>query len=90
MSEARWLDRDALAEYISVRVDQVARLQKAGRLPAPSYAFGPKSPRWWSAAVDEALGRKPASAPADHAVQGLVHEILAGKGRPQEARGRHR
>ena len=32
---ARWLDREALAAYISVRVDEVQRLLRAGKLPTP-------------------------------------------------------
>lgn len=53
----RWLDREALAEHISVRVDELPRLLKAGKLPEPSYHLGPRSPRWWSATVDAAFGR---------------------------------
>lgn len=49
---ARWLDRDALAKHISVRVDELPRLARAGKLPAPSLHLGPRSPRWWSADVD--------------------------------------
>ncbi len=30
----RWLDRKALAEHISVRVDEVAKLLRSGKLPA--------------------------------------------------------
>lgn len=48
----RWLDREMVAEYISVRVDHLPRLQKAGKLPAPSYHLGPRSPRWDRAALD--------------------------------------
>lgn len=71
---ARWLDREALAEYISVRVDQLPRLQRAGKLPRPSLAFGPRNPRWWSPDVDAALGRV-ASSPAKGASR-LAQAIL--------------
>jgi predicted DNA-binding transcriptional regulator AlpA len=56
-----WLDREALAERLSVRVDGVARLQRRGVLPAPSYRLGPRSPRWWAPDVDAAMGREVAS-----------------------------
>lgn len=57
----RWLDRDALARHISVRVDAIARLQRAGRLPEPSYHLGPRQPRWDRAKVDATLAGEVAS-----------------------------
>jgi hypothetical protein len=81
---SRWLDRDALAAHISVRPDAIARLQKAGRLPVPSYHLGPRQPRWDRDAVDAALNGGVASTDPNLAVQSLVNEILASrKGRPQ-------
>lgn len=71
---ARWLDREALAKYISVRVDHIPRLQRAGKLPKPSLAFGPRNPRWWSPDVDAALGRM-ASLP-DKGASRLAQAIL--------------
>lgn len=61
MPEPRWLDREALAAHLSVRVDEIPRLQRRGALPAPSLRFGPRSPRWWSADVDASMGRAVAS-----------------------------
>jgi hypothetical protein len=58
---ARWLDREALAEYISERVDRLPRLQRAGKLPKPSHALGPRNPRWWSLDVDAIMGFEVAS-----------------------------
>lgn len=52
----KWLDRTALADHLSVRVDQLPRLQRAGKLPKPSLALGPRNPRWWQADVDAAFG----------------------------------
>lgn len=52
---ARWLDRDALAAHICVRVDAIARLTRQGRLPEPSYHLGPRQPRWDRDKVDAAL-----------------------------------
>ena len=77
---ARWLDREALAAYISVRVDEVQRLLRAGKLPTPSYHLGPKSPRWDRLAVDACFeGRAgPSAESAEVAVQALVEKIRRG------------
>ena len=56
MVEARWLDRDAVADHISVPVHEVARLQRRGKLPPPSLHLGPRSPRWWRPDIDAAFG----------------------------------
>ncbi len=77
---ARWLDREALAAYISVRVDEVRKLLRAGRLPTPSHHLGPKSPRWDRAAVDACFeGRAtPPTESAEEAVQVLVEKLRRG------------
>lgn len=64
MTEPRWLDREAVARYISVRVDEIPRLLKTGRLPKPSYHLGPRSPRWDRGAVDQAFAGQPVAAVA--------------------------
>lgn len=77
----RWLTREALGQYVGVRVDYVARLVKAGKLPAPSYHFGPKTPRWDRLAVD-ALFEGHSSfigESADAAVQRVVDAIGRGE-----------
>ena len=79
MTEGRWLDREALARHISVRVDEIAKLLRAGKLPAPSYHLGPKSPRWDRQAVDALFTGGAASTDPNVAVQGLVQKILEGK-----------
>ena len=83
----RWLDREALAVYVTVRVDYISRLVKAGKLPPPSYHLGPKSPRWDRAAVDALFEGDPGSASRGHdeIVQAAVESILRG-----EAGGRRR
>ncbi len=54
----RWLkDRDA-ATYVGVRVDQLRRYVSTGKLPAPSYHLGLKSPRWDRLALDRILDGK--------------------------------
>lgn len=78
MSDAgRWLDRDALARHISVRVDYLPRLVKAGKLPAPSYHLGPKTPRWDRALVDAQFTNDVSCPDLDARVQELADEIAA-------------
>ena len=76
MSDARWLDRDALAAYISARVDAIPRILKAGRLPAPSYHLGPRQPRWDRDQVDAAMAGAVASRPkgAAHLAAAIIEE----------------
>lgn len=69
-----WLDREALAERLCVRVDEIPRLQRRGVLPAPSYKLGPRSPRWWAADVDEAMGRGVASTGRTSLAEAILQE----------------
>ena len=84
--DARWLDRDALAARICVRVDAIARLQKAGRLPAPSYHLGPRQPRWDRDQVDAALSGGVASTDPGTAVHALAAQIARRAPRSQAPR----
>lgn len=59
----RWLDREATAQYIGVRVDHLPRLRRRGLLPEPSCHLGPRSPRWDRDALDAAFGAPVASRP---------------------------
>ena len=52
----RWLDREATADYIGVRVDQLPRLRKKGLLPEPSLHLGPRTPRWDRLELDAKFG----------------------------------
>lgn len=72
---ARWLDRDALARHICVRPDAIARLQRAGRLPEPSYHLGPRQPRWDRDQVDAALSGGVASTDHGTAIHALAAQI---------------
>jgi hypothetical protein len=54
---ARWLDRASAAAYLGVRLDRLQRYVDAGKIPAPSYVLGPRSPRWDRLALDETLRR---------------------------------
>jgi hypothetical protein len=92
MNEPRWLDADAAAAYISVRVDALPRLVKAGRIPAPDHTLGVRSPRWDRLALDAAFDGGTGSTNAREAVNALATQIAAEgrKDRPPYARGRHR
>ena len=79
----RWLDRDALARHISVRVDAVARLQRAGRLPLPSLHLGPRQPRWDREAVDATLAGGVASTDPRVAINALAEEIAGRRRAPR-------
>lgn len=83
MGDGRWLDRDALAERITARVDELPRLQRAGKLPRPSYHLGPRSPRWWSGDVDAMFGRAVALPPKGAA--GLAQAIVEEARRPRRS-----
>jgi predicted DNA-binding transcriptional regulator AlpA len=75
----RWLKAEDLATYAGVRIDYLRRYVKAGKLPAPSYHLGPRSPRWDKEAVDALF----AGAQYRHArsvtTEQVVAEILAGR-----------
>lgn len=86
--EARWLDPEAAARYISVRPDTLQRLVRQGRIPRPDYSLGPRSPRWKREALDAVFDGGTASTNADVASQASVQKILAqGRARrPSHAR----
>lgn len=52
----RWLDRQGLADYLSVKYHSIARLQREGKIPQPTYHLGPRLPRWDRYQVDEKMG----------------------------------
>jgi hypothetical protein len=82
--QPRWLDCEEVARYLSVRVDRVAALVRAGRIPEPTYHLGPRSPRWDRLALDSVLGDGTASSNARTVVSNLVQDILT-KGRARRA-----
>lgn len=55
MSDPRWLDTYAAAGHIGLSPDAFRRRVKAGTLPKPSEALGPRNPRWDRAALDAAM-----------------------------------
>ena len=78
-SGPRWLDREAAAAYISVRVDELPRLVRRRLIPQPSFHLGPRCPRWDRTALDAQFDGGVASTDPSGAVHGLVQEILAGR-----------
>jgi hypothetical protein len=75
--EPRWLDPEAAARYFSVRPDALPRLVRDGRIPAPSYWLGERSPRWDRLALDAAFDGGTASTDSANAFQGLADEIAS-------------
>lgn len=69
----RWLDRDAVAAYLRLRVEAVDRMARDGRLPQPSYTLGPRNPRWDRDTLDERMGRGIASTDPSTAIEALIH-----------------
>ena len=75
---ARWLDRDRTANHICVRVYQLRRLVKSGKIPTPSYHLGPRLPRWDRLALDAAMGGSVAPTGSTNmalAVEALCNDI---------------
>ena len=82
MSDPAWLDRKALAERYSLTSKRaVARLERLGKLPKPSYHLGPKSPRWRTQDVEALfLGRAVADRPTARQVTAeIVQDVLKGR-----------
>lgn len=87
MAEPRWLDADAAADYLSLRVDAFLRAVNAGTIPKPSRHLGPRRPRWDRDALDSVMIGGTASTNTRIAVDALAEEIEAEgrKGRPAQA-----
>ncbi len=90
--ETRWLDRAGVAAYLSVRVDALPRLARRGKLPAPSYHLGARSPRWDRLALDSALSGTPSCPAIDPDAVGAaaVQAILAAGRRRGPVHGKRR
>jgi hypothetical protein len=72
----RWLKAEDAATYVGVRVDQMRRLVRAGKVPAPSYSLGPKSPRWDRLALDAVFQVEQAK-PTHVTSSGMASALLA-------------
>ena len=86
--EHRWLNRDQAAEYVGKNKRHLARLIKLGKLPAPSYHFGPKSPRWDRHALDALFSKGVGSSGIQDAVRKIADGIAAGSGKGRQTASR--
>ena len=77
MTDSRWLDPEATARYISVRVDALPRLVRQGRIPQPDYTLGPRSPRWDRLALDAQFEGGAASTNIEQMVKAGVEKIIS-------------
>ncbi|MCX8003355.1 MAG: hypothetical protein N2688_00105 [Burkholderiaceae bacterium] len=75
----RWLGPAEAAAYLSIRPDRLMPLVRAGRIPRPCYALGPRRPRWDRLALDARLGGGEASLDANRAVAAAAAAIAAGR-----------
>lgn len=85
VSEPRWLDADAAARHLCLRLDAFTRKVRTGVIPEANYSLGTRTPRWWSADLDAMMLRQDtASTNAQTAVRAFVEEIKAkGQIRPR-------
>lgn len=75
MSEPRWLDADAAADHLSLRIDAFYRHVRSGRVPKPSYHLGERTPRWDRASLDAIMAGGTASTNTRIAVDALAEKI---------------
>jgi hypothetical protein len=92
MTDIVWLTPEETARRMALRVDQLARYVRAGKLPPAHYHFGPRTPRWRVDELDaftERSGNTPV--PRQHP-SGLANALLAKfeARRQKTARGRDR
>lgn len=83
--EPRWLCSRDVADYISVRVGDLARLVRRGTIPGPSHALGLRQPRWDRQAIDLCMQGHPNERGIDEAVQAIVQGILSKPSRRRRA-----
>ena len=87
-AEPRWLPPESAADYIGVRVDELPRLLRSGKLPEPSRHLGPRKPRYDRLALDALFGG--GTVADDRAEEAaIVDSIIARAHRQKAAGGRH-
>ena len=72
----RWLTPEQAASYVGRHRDELPRLVRSGKLPSPSYHFGPRSPRYDREALDALFTGAVASRSIDLAEQEAVNAIV--------------
>lgn len=72
-----WLDAEGAAKHLSIKLDAFRRKVAEGVLPKPSYALGPRTPRWSVASLDVVMDPGIASTDVRTAVDALAQEIEA-------------
>lgn len=84
----RWLDADAAAKHLSIRLDGFRRKVADGTIPRPSYALGERTPRWRTSWLDAVMDPGTASTDPRTAVDALAAKIEAQgrQGRQAQAR----
>jgi predicted DNA-binding transcriptional regulator AlpA len=75
MSDARWLDADAAADHLSLRIDAFYRAVRSGRFPKATRHLGTRTPRWDRSALDAAMTGGTASTDTRTAFDALAEEI---------------
>jgi predicted DNA-binding transcriptional regulator AlpA len=74
---ARWLDADAAADHLTLRIDAFYRAVRAGRIPQPSRHLGERTARWDREALDSVMIGGTASTDTRTAFDALAEEIKA-------------
>jgi hypothetical protein len=78
--EPRWLDAEAAARYLSMRVDVFLRAVTKKRVPPPSRQLGDRTPRWDRDALD-ALMLGESAADTTRSIFNAVAEEIKAQGR---------
>ncbi len=81
MSDARWLDAEAAADYLSLRVDIFLRRVRSGVLPQPSDRLGGRTPRWDRERLDAEMSGTSVASQASEAAHAVAQRILARRSR---------
>jgi hypothetical protein len=79
MTDARWLDADATARYLCIRVDAFLRRVQSGVIPRGHTGLEDRTIRWWSANLDAVARGAPDIAATNTrlAFQALADKIRA-------------
>lgn len=79
----RWLDADAAAHYLCIRVDAFLRRVRSGVIPTGHQGLGERTALWWSADLDAVVRGGPdiASTNPRMVAQAIAEEIIAKGGR---------